>query len=142
MSTESKFNGQLLVRTQLTSLSGGDPRTYRLDKSTIQTLGQGKKVFFMFRIYSLDASCEVVARVYHGCIGTELPADYGPLVDLDTPSTPGVTSVTMTTATVHHFWTAEDLMAFVELTIDVRHATPSATVKAELEVWATVITAD
>lgn len=142
MSSESKFKGQLLARTVLTSLSSGDPRTYRLDKSTIQSLGQGKKIFFMLRIYSLDANCEVVARVYHGCLGDELPADYGPLADLDTPSTAGVTSVTMTTATVHHFWTAEDLMSDVEFTIDIRHATAAAQVKAELEVWATIITAE
>lgn len=137
-----KYKGQLLPRGVMISLTSGDPRTYRIDKSLVSSLGQGKKVFFMLRIYGLDASCEVVARVYHGSLGDELPADYGPLVELDTPSTPGVTSVTMTTATVHHFWTAEDLMADVEITIDIRHATASAQVKAELELWATIVIAN
>ncbi len=141
-----KFKGQIWVRDTRESASNpaGGARRFRVPPELVRMLGQGSKLHFHGRIYSLDANAQVTFTVWTGCLGKEHPADSGIAVNLDSGALTNQPSIVVNTVGPFEFSTnpppaTESLMADVEIVAEVSDATASAVVRIEFELWCTVI---
>lgn len=128
----SKYKGQLFVARSYSSINNGATRTYRMDRDLMPVLGQGSKIIFHGLVTYIDQNAEIDVRVTHGCLGDKPPSDHGFAVTMS-----GTTTINQ--SGTFTFETDDDLMADVEVEVDVYDSTATTDIRVEFELWATVI---
>jgi hypothetical protein len=133
-----KSRSLLIKNDRYDSLLNGGSRRYRLTKEQIRALGQGDKIVFDVHVVAIDANCEITFTVFTSTMPDQAPGDSGQVVKLKMDGTGNRDSVVIITKDRKWIETETLLQVEVELVMDIKHATSSSLVGAQVVVFATI----